>query len=230
MELRMLTRPAAQCCLSSARSSPLFPQPIHMTSRRAKSTAGRMKRALNIQPHPSFLVASGSSDKAPGGHIIFNPPSSAPSIYHTPFKFLPKNDPRRRANLPSLFDSSTTISYSRSTSNPASSSSSSPPTDLPPVLHPSYAHAEKLHNLTESDVASMRALRAADPAANSVAALARRFGCSHLFVLMCCQAPADHAARRREGLERVKARWGPVRARAREDRQRRRELLFRGEI
>jgi len=240
MEVRLLTRPAAQCCLSSAstapRSSFLIPQSLQITSRRHKSTSGRARRSLTIQPHPSFLAGPGPSDKAPGGggHIVFNPPSSAPSVHHTPFKFLPKNDPRRRANLPSLFESSTTISYGTAATASPSSSSKAPGAaehlGLPRLLHPSYKFTEKRHTLSEDDVAEMRRLRVADPAANSVAALARRFDCSHLFVMMCCQAPPEHAARRREDLERVKSRWGAIRSRAREDRQRRRDMLFRGEL
>lgn len=227
MEVRLLSRPASQCCLSSTsgRTTSLLPlRPLHLTSRRHKSTSGRHRRSLNIQPHPSFLAPAGDSStssaraaRSPSSHIVFNPPSSAPSVFHTPFKFLPKNDPRRRANLPSLFDSSTTIAYSSSNDGPDPSS----------VVLPSK---DRRHNVTEADVAEIRRLRAADPVTNSVGALARRYDCSHLFIMMCCQAPAEHAERHREALERVKSRWGHIRTKAREDRQRRRDMIFRGEL
>ena len=76
----------------------------------------------------------------------------------------------------------------------------------------------------------MRRLREEDPVTNSVVALAAKFGCSKLFVMMCCHAPKEHQEKHKERLEAVRERWGPVRSKAREDRVRRKEMLLRGEL
>ena len=81
-----------------------------------------------------------------------------------------------------------------------------------------------------ADIEQMRRLRAADPATHTVHALARHFACSKLFVLMCCQAPPAHKARVDAAEAAVRARWGPVRRRAREDRGRRWGMVFDGEV
>jgi hypothetical protein len=166
-----------------------------------------------VPPHPSFLISSGQPKS---DHIIYNPPSSEPSIFHTPFKFLPKNDPRRRANLPALF----------------SSLAPSPTTNKLPPLLPYLPTQEqpKIHHLTPEDVTEMRRLRAEDPLTNSVIALSQRFGCSKMFVMMCCHAPKEHQDRHKERLAAARERWGPKRAKAREDRVRRKEMLLRGEL
>jgi hypothetical protein len=86
------------------------------------------------------------------------------------------------------------------------------------------------HHLTKEDIEQMRALRAEDPVKNSVQALAERFGCSKLFVMMCCQSPREHRDRMKAAEEAAKARWGPRRAAAREERARRWEMVANGEI
>lgn len=243
------TRPAAAlscCCRALSSGAPtsrlvlLGPtKPTLPSGTRQKSSSARTRRALRIPPHPSFL--SNNLDARPtGDHIIFNPPASAPSVYHTPFKFLPKSDPRRRANLASaLFGSSTTIQYNNNDSSsssssslegggPAASAAPSFPEDLPVVneldLRPTN------HSVTKKDIEQMRALRLADPVANSVQTLAERFGCSKLFVMMCCQSPREHRDKVKAQEEAVKARWGPRRAAAREERRRRWEMVLNGEI
>ncbi|KXX76915.1 hypothetical protein MMYC01_208100 [Madurella mycetomatis] len=240
------TRPAAalSCCCRvlpsgtpTTRLALLRPtKPTLPSGTRQKSSSARTRRALRIPPHPSFL--NSNLDARPtGDHIIFNPPASAPSVYHTPFKFLPKSDPRRRANLASaLFGSSTTIQYNNTTTNSSSPESAgtaaaaapSSPGDLPVVneldLHPTN------HSVTKEDIEQMRALRLADPVTNSVQALAERFGCSKLFVMMCCQSPREHRDKVKAQEEAVKARWGPRRTAAREERRRRWEMVLNGEI
>ncbi|KAK0626833.1 mitochondrial ribosomal protein subunit L20-domain-containing protein, partial [Immersiella caudata] len=190
---------------------------------RQKSTASRTKRALNIPPHSSFLSSpADTSDPtvATGSHIVFNPPSSAPSVYHTPFKFLPKSDPRRRANLTAtLFGSSTTIKF-----NPDGDSATAIAERLP-VVRP---EGPKTYHLTEADVAEMRRLRYTDPVTNSVTALATRFKCPKLFVVMCCHSPAQHQKEAAARKEAVKNRWGPRKTAAREDRYRRKQMLLDG--
>ncbi|KAL2152572.1 hypothetical protein VTH82DRAFT_5756 [Thermothelomyces myriococcoides] len=232
-----VTRPAIACC-----------RRVVTYNVRHKSTAARTRRALNIPPHPSFLTSS--SDRPTTDEIIYNPPSSAASVYHTPFKFLPKSDPRRRANLASeIVASSTTIQYPTSSSSSSSSSSSaatsteqqqsedsspsSSSSSDDPVPFPSIEGAPRYkarHHLTKADIEEMRRLRAEDPATHTVQALSRRFQCSKLFVMMCCQAPKEHKDKVRADLERVKQRWGPRRQAAREERRARMGLLFQGEL
>ncbi|KAK3685841.1 mitochondrial ribosomal protein subunit L20-domain-containing protein [Podospora appendiculata] len=232
MEARLLRRPAATCChrllaSSTTPAASLLP-PVTLqfpsTGARHKSTTNRTKRALNIAPHASFLNKPSATDR-----IIFNPPSSAASVFHTPFKFLPKTDPRRRANLTSLFASSASIQFN-SPSSSASDAAPAPGTTedtLPPKIG---GRVGRTHHMTKEDVLEMRRLRETDPVANSVNRLAAKFGCSHLFVLMCCQAPREHKEKHVAAGELVKSRWGPRRRAAREDRKRRLEMLFRGEL
>lgn len=221
MEAQLLRRPAAAAS-SAARTWPSSTS-LLKTSRpinqqlRYKATVNRHKRALNVPPHPSFLASGSGQQPAPQtDHIIYNPPSSEPSIFHTPFKFLPRSDPRRRANLPALFSSLTP----------------SPATDKLPPLLPFLPTPEqpKIHHLTPKDVEQMRQLRAEDPVTNSVIALSNRFGCSKQFVMMCCHAPAEHQEKHKERLAAIRDRWGPTRTKAREDRYRRKQMLLRGEI
>ncbi|KAI4844284.1 hypothetical protein E4T44_06274 [Aureobasidium sp. EXF-8845] len=114
---------------------------------------------LLVQPDPSFTSSTGNQD-----HIIYNPPSSAPNVYHTPLKFLPKDDPRRRLHT-----------LLRPTSTSASASST---TSLPPAVRPVY---EKKYHLKEADIAEIRRLRAEDPRQWTRVRLAEKFECSQFF-------------------------------------------------
>lgn len=163
---------------------------------------------LKIPPHPSFVQPK---DQGFGEHIIYNPPSSAPSVYHTPFKFLPKTDPRRQANLSQLLV----------------------PDDDPLTLAPLATKRDglvKKHNVTKEEVEEMRQLRMSDPLKWSVVKLAEKYNCSSWFVMMCCTAPEEHNRAERERLQAIKDRWGPIRRRAREERDKRRVLLHRDEL
>lgn len=71
----------------------------------------------------------------------------------------------------------------------------------------------------------MRALRAKDPERWSVLKLAARYDCQPLFVMMCCRASAEHKDRERARLDAIKARWGPFKTAAREERKKRKVLL-----
>ncbi|OTB09169.1 hypothetical protein M426DRAFT_316464 [Hypoxylon sp. CI-4A] len=223
METRtLLLRPVFRCI---AKSSPTYsttsraaaiittptPTPTTTTQKRHQSSTSRTKRALKIAPHPSFLTNLTSAESP---QVIYNPPSSSSSVYHTPFKFLPRSDPRRQANLSQLLRSSSTSS---------TSSSLSISTTLPPSLktHP------KRQNVTQDQVAEMRHLRASDPGRWSVLKLAERYACTPYFVMMCCRSPAEHRERERARLDAVKAGWGPIRGAAREERRKRKDLLLR---
>ncbi|WYZ41459.1 hypothetical protein EsH8_V_000354 [Colletotrichum jinshuiense] len=216
MEARTLTRPATTLATLLRQQTAVT---VSAVPRRGHKTTSRTKRALNLPPHPDFLP----STPAVGDTIIFNPPSAAPSVYHTPFKFLPPTDPRRRANLSSLFASS-----AAATSQTTSSSSAARP--LPPALNVPSRGSNPRYHLSRDDVAEIRRLRAEDPARWSVTALARKFDCSETFITICTPAPRDHKERLDRKLEAVKGRWGSIRTKAREDRTRRKEMLFRGEL
>ncbi|KAK5017427.1 Nucleolar protein 13 [Cryomyces antarcticus] len=87
---------------------------------------------------------------------------------------------------------------------------------------------EKKYHLTESDIASMRELRAADPRQWTRVRLAQRFECSEFFVSLCCHAP-EIKKEREQQLEDIKRRWGRRKTEARQDRQRRKESWGRDE-
>jgi hypothetical protein len=220
---------------SAPASSRLLLNNTLLPGARQKSTSARTRRALNIAPHPSVLTtpnhpnriaasaaaAAVASARPTTNEIIFNPPSSAASVFHTPFKFLPKNDPRRRANLASSLFSPTASNQSPSAST--ATVEDFPSIGKPPVLKPR-------HHLTKADIEEMRRLRAEDPVANSVVALSRRFQCTTLFVLMCCQASREHREMVKEQTEKAKERWGPRRRAARDERARRNVMVYNGEL
>ncbi|ETS74556.1 hypothetical protein PFICI_13040 [Pestalotiopsis fici W106-1] len=190
----------------------LASQHLPLTAKRTQATASRTRKALKIAPHESFLAGKTNED-----HIIFNPPSSAPSVYHTPFKFLPRSDPRRQANLTQII---------RASSSPASTGVVAP--ELGTQTNGGFVPPKQ--NVTREQVEEMRALRALDPTKWSVAALAKKFDCTNWFVMMCCKASPEHKASEQARLEAIKARWGPIRTQAREERKKRKAMLGRSEL
>ncbi|KAK0727131.1 mitochondrial ribosomal protein subunit L20-domain-containing protein [Lasiosphaeria miniovina] len=259
MEAHLVRRPVASCCCrllqSAASAAPAsgsgMQQLISASKRltitaspaaapggaRFKSSTSRTKRALNVPPEPSFAKRQ---DKTTG--IIFNPPSSSPSVFNTPFKFLPKSDPRRRANLPSLFTSSTTTKFGPTTglAGPSSITIGNPPESddptLPPAVDPAADIAryrtEKLA-VTPEMVAEIRRLRVEDPWTNSGVAMAQRFNVSHSFIRYATRGirvQKEYYDDLKKWKEDKQARWGPRRRQAREDRARRLGMLFRGEL
>ncbi|KAI0451199.1 mitochondrial ribosomal protein subunit L20-domain-containing protein [Xylaria acuta] len=211
METRQVLRPLGSLTHAISSSvvtrSPVFRS---VASRRHQSTTSRTKKMLKIPPHPDFLTPHSGQN-----HIIFNPPAAAPSVYHTPFKFLPKSDPRRQANLSQLLRSSSDLD--------ASSRSA----QLPPLSR-AIETREKKYNVTREQVEEMRQLRASDPMTWSVHKLAEKFECTPLFIMMCCKASPEHKDKERQRLEAIKARWGTIRTEAREERKKRKILLFQG--
>lgn len=204
-------RPVGRRCANSTRTA--LKHQI-----RTKATSARTRRALNIAPHPSFLSSDSNLER---DTIIFNPPSSSASVYHTPFKFLPKNDPRRRANLASLFEShfggaSSTTTTTLDASQLGPLVMQAPVFDRPPV--------------TKEEVEEMRQLRTEDPHRWTVKALSEKFQIPQGFVMSCCQAPKEKIEFERKKLELISRRWGALKRKAKEDKERRREMLFRGEI
>lgn len=212
-----LFRPVATCCRRVAlSSSTTTPKAAAGISVRHQSTANRTKRMLNIPPHESFLNVPVEDG---GDRIIFNPPSSEVSVYHTPFKFLPRSDPRRRANIYKLF-SNKPSSPAATPEQPASES------ELPPVLY----NPTKSYNVTAEQVEEIRELRAKDPKKYSVTYLSNKYNCTKVFIMMCTQAPREHQEAHKQARAKIAESWGPRRAAAKLDARRRKEMLHRGEI
>ena len=163
--------------------------------RRNQSSYRRTKQRLRVKPDTSF----GSSHQG-HDHIIHNPPSSAPNVYHTPSKFLPADDVRRSSSL-----STTTITNAE---------------DLPGVYK---SVPERTYHLAPSDIEEIRNLRLTDPMTWSRNKLAKRFECSPVFIAMVCQASKEKKEIQARILEAVQSRWGPKRRMAREDRELRKE-------
>ncbi|OCK75664.1 hypothetical protein K432DRAFT_361667 [Lepidopterella palustris CBS 459.81] len=217
------------------RPSPLL-KTLHLLSRqttRCESTTRRLKKLHALPPSPSYdLTTPPRSTKASpastaSAHIIFNPPSSAPTIYHTPPKFLPATDPRRKLYSSALASSTTTALSTRtpvisSTGTPLSAPSflpKKPSAALPPPLQ---APKEKKYHLTDAEISEIRALRFGDPDTWTRAKLAERFDCSQFFVSLVCKVPEKGKRVEKEHQE-ARERWGGRRRMAREDRVRRRE-------
>ncbi|KAI9743913.1 MAG: hypothetical protein M1818_002647 [Claussenomyces sp. TS43310] len=204
MDARLLRRPVLD--LFSGRSPCLIAG--NVSAQRHESSHRRTKKSLKVKTEPSFLF---SKDFPRQDHIIFNPPSSVPSVLHTPIKFLPKDDPRRN-----LFAAAATSTLAQVNSS------------LPPALlehKPGYQR----HHLTEKDVAEIRRLRTSDPERWSAHKLGKKFNCTSRFITICCQAPEEKKAAEKVKLDAIKARWGPKRTLAREDRVKRREAVYRDE-
>ncbi|KAL8693949.1 MAG: hypothetical protein Q9218_001307 [Villophora microphyllina] len=188
----------------------LYPSFLHRAipipaDRRHQSTARRTTKRLRVKADPSFV--SSIPPEQLRDHIIFNPPSSSPSPYHTPLAFLPPGDPRRSL-----------LAQSHEHENPYAQ----PNKCLPP---PAFKiPPEKKYHLKENDIREIRKLRLEDPFVWSRKKLAQKFDCSEWFVASVCNATSERKAHDLKELEEIKARWGNRRRYAREDRQKRREL------
>ncbi|KAF2170017.1 hypothetical protein M409DRAFT_19630 [Zasmidium cellare ATCC 36951] len=190
------------------------------TCRRNAATSRRTRKSLRVKSDPSFAPSQTEAQD----HIIFNPPSSAPNVYHTPAKFLPKSDPRRAlytaaaaATTPAAEPSKpqgilASIAQERAASTP-------PASQLKPV-RPIY---EKKYHLSQQDIDEIRRLRKDDPRTWTRVRLAEKFDCSQFFVSLCCSAPEVADERERE-LERIKSKWGRKKREARDLRQERKKL------
>ncbi|KAL8704026.1 MAG: hypothetical protein Q9201_002798 [Fulgogasparrea decipioides] len=189
---------------------PSFTQGAIAAARRHQSSARRTTKRLRVQPDPSF-ISSIPTDQLQD-HVIFNPPSSSPSPYHTPVAFLPPSDPRRSL-----------LSQSYDHANPYAQ----PGKRLPPPAQ--KKSPEKRYHLGEKEIAEIHRLRKEDPFTWSRKKLAQKFDCSEFFVAMVCEASPERKEQQRKALEDIKARWGKRRRYAREDRQKRRELWGRDE-
>lgn len=182
---------------------PSWSESSPLVLRRNQSSYRRTKQRLRVKPDASF----GPSQAQTHEHVIYNPPSSAPSVYQTPTKFLPSDDIRR-------------------TLRAASPGGEPSQTDLPPVFKET---PEKKYHLTPADIEEIRKLRLSDPMTWSRWKLARRFDCSPLFIAMVCEASPQKKEIQKQVLQAVQSRWGTKRRMAREDRELRKEAWGRDE-
>lgn len=176
---------------------PSLSESVAIESRRNQSSYRRSKPRLRVKPDASFGPSSDQFQE----HIIHNPPSSAPSVYQTPSKFLPADDVRR-------------------TLRSKTSTNSSETQEFPSVFK---SIPEKKYHLSQSDIEEIRKLRLNDPMTWSRWKLAKRFDCSPMFIAMVCEASPQKKEIQRQVLEAVQSRWGTKRRMAREDRQLRKE-------
>ncbi|KAI9769263.1 MAG: hypothetical protein M1840_004392 [Geoglossum simile] len=182
-----------------------YPSPsgLAIICRRNESSFRRTKQRLRVRPDTSFTPSPKSARQ---DHIIFNPPSSSPSVYHTPLKFIPPEDKRRDLLSAIRTDTATP--------------------QLPPVVREPY---QKQYPLTSEDITEVCRLRMMDPELWTRDRLAKQFKCSSLFIGIVCEASRERKQQQVKALEDIKFRWGLRRRTAREDRMRRRESWGRGE-
>lgn len=198
------------------------PTLLPRTQTRHESTTRRHKKLLTVQQAPSYTPTR------PEPTLIFNPPSSAPSAYHTPLKFLPQND-ARRALYTSFLSTSTARAHRTATSpvaapgTPLSAASALPPVPSASLPAPVRAPYEKKYHLTDVDIKEIQRLRAEDPDRWTRVRLAEKFGCSQFFVGMIAKNK-EKAERVAKEDERNRARWGERRRDAQVQRDRRKAL------
>jgi hypothetical protein len=246
--------------LDREQESLFITNPIHVNTMppfriqcRHQSTYRRTTRRLAMSGAPSMKTS-----KIGGGpessHIIFNPPPTTPNVYHTPLKFMPASDPRRKMyqSAPSLYNIPSTPRPTFTSTSPSKAQASTdhvimntpgtalrevafsfpaalaqrvPETArLPPTVGKSWYHEREL---TQEDVEEIRRLRAGDPWKNTVQALAKQFQCSHLLVMGIQSAPLAVKQAHTARLDAVKAKWSGKTQTARRDRERRKEIWSR---
>lgn len=188
----------------------LYPQGLQVSllglGHRYASSARRNQKRLRVKPDDSFTSATSPDYHA--DPVIHNPPSSAPSPYHTPPAFLPADDPRRTLH------SQTFTHY-----NPYRD----PTQPLPPLTR--TASPPKKYHLKPADFEEIRRLRAEDPFTWTRKKLAEKYGCSQFFVGMVAETTEKKKKFEQEHLEKIKDRWGPKRRHAGEERLKRRQLI-----
>ncbi|KAF2635737.1 hypothetical protein P280DRAFT_169832 [Massarina eburnea CBS 473.64] len=223
-------KPLARIHLATRPTSHLQP----LIQARHESTTRRHRKLLALPEAPSFTPSSRKPT------LIFNPPSAAPSVYHTPLKFLPKDD--RRKQLYAAFQTqSTQTSYRKSAPSiaqpgtplyaPTSAPSPSypqPAAHLPPrpsAALPAAVRApyEKKYHLDQNDIKEIQRLRKEDPDHWTRWRLAEKFACSNFFIGLVAK-DREKAGRVEREHEAARGRWGTRRREAREDRGRRKAL------
>ena len=183
---------------------------LPLSFHRHQSTARRTTKRLRVKPDPTFT--SSIAPEKFSDDIVFNPPSSAPSVYETPAAFLPLSDPRRQL-----------LAQSHRHANPYNGLENRP---LPPPVRTTQA---KKYHLVPKEIEEIRRLRTEDPFTWTRKKLAEKFDCSEFFVGMVCEASKERKEQQKQILENVKEKWGRRKRYAREDRAKRRELWARDE-
>lgn len=216
--------------------------------RRGEATYRRHIKKLSIPPAPSFGPQKPTrrrlDESIPASsHIIFNPPPTAPNVYHTPLKFMPKSDRRRQLytdrGTPSLYNignNGTTKSQPEQPSPIAKPGTalheiarSLPSSLLPQVpegdrMPPALKRIqEKKYHVTPEQVAEMQRLRNEDPSRWTIDRLAAEYECSTHFVRICAKNETAGKAHG-ERLVLTQNRWGRKKTLARQDRRRRKDL------
>ncbi|KAG9255740.1 mitochondrial ribosomal protein subunit L20-domain-containing protein [Emericellopsis atlantica] len=214
MDMRALARPAAELLLKRT------PVSIPLITTRSHKTTARTKRSLKIAPHDSFLP-SRDGNASQGDHIIYNPPSSEASPFHTPFIFLPPEDPRRQAI--------TRMRAMKGSAQGLVGLGGQTTEKLPPLMNKNEGKKARYH-LTPAHMEEMRKLRAEDPLTWTVTALARKFDCSTIIVRTVAPPPKGHLEWLKAKEERRIARYGPAKLKAKAERKMRTEMMYRGEI
>ena len=205
---------------TSSLQTPLYPLlPTQQT--RAESTTRRHKKLHYLPPAPSYTPKTA----VPTPEIIYNPPSASPNLYHTPLKFLPAHDRRRTLllkaqSLNSNIATTATALSSGSRHTGPTLTNAKGKDFLPPPIRQPY---EKKYHLTPDQIREIQELRASDPDKWTRVRLAEKFGCSQFFVGLVAKSEGK-AERVEEGHRRARERWGPIRRRARREREQRREL------
>ena len=197
---------------------PLLP----LTQCRNESTTRRHKKLLALPEAPSYTADRSTAT------IIFNPPSSAPNVYHTPLIFLPKEDTRRHLYAAAQAYATSTALRRQTSSIAAAGTPLLAPSLLPPRPSAALPAAlrtpyEKRYHLTPKEIEEIRRLRKSDPDQWTRVRLADKFGCSQFFVGMIAKAP-EKAAKVSRQHEAMRSRWGVRRRTARDDHERRKSL------
>ena len=208
MDSCLLRRPAVN--LLSSNSQCLVT--LSNTWQRHESSYRRTKQRLNIRPAPEFVPSNAQGQR---DHIIFNPPSSAPSVLITPLKFLPKEDKRRQL-----------LAAAEAKLQPKAHATRLPPAITP---KPKVPH----HHLSDTDIAEIQRLKREEPEKWTANKLARKFNCSSMFVSICLKQcggdDTEYKKQEKEKLDAIRARCGPRRTMAREDREKRKQMALRDE-
>jgi hypothetical protein len=250
-------------CLRAPLFSPLsstkcLPQ-RHRSTRRAfsatvthqHSNGKRHRRKLALPQAPSFAQKQPAGPKT--SHIIFNPPPSMPNVYHTPLKFLPKNDPRRELysspSLPSMYNLPGTSPvdtgrYSDFSQGFVGTPIAKPGTALhdlsatfPAAMGPRLPEGAPLpppvprqwttdRFLTQEEVDEIRQLRTTDSKTWTVTKLKAKFGCAAALI-KAIAAPKEAHVRHEALVRKVKRQWSQGRVVARRDREIRKTMWSR---
>lgn len=151
-------------------------------------------------PRPRDPVLNSPNAKvqqiSPDVTFIHNPPSSVPTPH-----------------------SLTTAPASPFLSKPTPSTDSSL---LPPEIRPKTTSAGP--KLTQSQIEEMRQLRLQDPKTNSCQVLARKYGCSPVFVSMVAPLGSEQRKELEKGQNAMREQWGERKRLIRDIRKKRREF------